>query len=134
MTDEAPDNVTELPSKNLTDQILEADDIEEELVPMPEWGEGVSVLVMSMTSDERGAILKDALDLSGDVPRLNFRESMADIIIATAHHPETRERLFTTEHRDRLGHKNAALIDRLAGVGMRLSALTDVAGAAAGKG
>lgn len=103
---------------SIRDQIIAADDIELELVEIPEWG--VTILVKSMTGAERGQMLKAVTTKDGQV---DISKAISDVLIFTAHDPETEERIFTLADRDLLNEKSGAAIQKAAEVGMRLSGL-----------
>lgn len=103
---------------SIRDQIIAADDIKSELVEIPEWN--VTILVKSMSGAERGQMLKAVTTANGQV---DIGKAVSDVLIFTAHDPETGERIFTIEDRDLLNEKSGAAIQRAAEVGMRLSGL-----------
>ena len=102
---------------NIRDKIIAADDIQTELVEIPEWG--VTILVKSMTGAERGQMLK-GVTANGQI---DISKTISDVLIFTAHDPETEERIFTLADRDLLNEKSGSAIQRAAEVGMRLSGL-----------
>jgi hypothetical protein len=97
--------------------IFEADDIESEIVEIPQWG--VKIEVRGMTSKERAKLLKST-SVNGEV---DFDRWFPDLIIATAHDPETGEKVFEAADRDMLNTKSGAAITRLAETASRLSGL-----------
>ena len=114
---------------NLSAQIFAADDIESELVEVPQWG--VTVLVKSMTARDRARMITTGVSDSG-VFRLE--EILPDLVIASTYDPETGERVFEESDRDALMAKSAAPIEQIATVAMRLSGLEENATDEAGKG
>ena len=114
---------------NLSAQIFAADDIESELVEVPQWG--VTVLVKSMTARDRARMITTGVSDSG-VFRLE--EILPDLVIASTYDPETGERVFEESDRDALMSKSAAPIEQIATVAMRLSGLEEDATDEAGKG
>ncbi len=103
---------------SIRDQIIAANDIKTELVEIPEWN--VTILVKSMTGAERGQMLKAVTTKDGQV---DIGKAVSDVLIFTAHDPETEERIFTLADRDLLNEKSGSAIQRAAEVGMRLSGL-----------
>ncbi len=102
---------------SIRDQIIAANDIKTELVEIPEWN--VTILVKSMTGAERGQMLK-GVTANGQI---DISKTISDVLIFTAHDPETEERIFTLADRDLLNEKSGSAIQRAAEVGMRLSGL-----------
>jgi hypothetical protein len=113
---------------SIRDQIIAADDIEVELVEIPEWN--VTIMVKSMTGAERGQMLKAVTNKDGQV---DISKAISDVLIFTAHDPETEERIFTLADRDLLNEKSGSAIQRAAEVGMRLSGLMPTSIDEAGK-
>jgi hypothetical protein len=104
---------------SLRDKILAADDIQSELVDVPEWG--VTVEVRGMNGADRSRILEMAS--SSDDGKIGVGTMYVETVIAATYDPETGERVFSAADRDGLMGKSAAAIDRIATVGMRLSAM-----------
>lgn len=107
--------------------IIEAQDLDREEVPTPEWGEGTGVLVQAMTAAQRLAWEQtgrvNVLDAQGNVtryaPNPNWDNRTALVICTTV--DAEGEPLFTVDDLDRLQRKSAAPIDRIADVARRLS-------------
>lgn len=114
---------------SLRDKIFEAKDIPSELVRVPEWD--IIVEVRGMSGADRTRIL----DLAGvaDTGGVNLQVVYPEIVIATAHDPETGEKVFEYGDRDALMSKSAIAVDRLAIVGMKLSGFTEESQVDAGK-
>lgn len=113
---------------SLRDQIFAIQDIPSEMVEVPEWG--VKIEVRGMTGAERTRIMDLALDNKGG---MNLQFVYPEIVIATAFDPETGTQVFTPNDRGTLLSKSATALDRLAGVGMRLSGFTEEASDEKGK-
>ena len=113
---------------SLRDQILAANDIPSEKVPVPEWG--VTVEVRGMTGAERTRIMDKAVDQQGGV---NLQFVYPEIVIATSFDDITGEQIFNPSDRDTLLTKSAVALDRLAQVGMKLSGFTQESSDEAGK-
>jgi len=105
---------------SLRDQILAAEDIQIEMVEVPEWG--VTVEVRGMSGADRSALMQAVAD--SPEGKATISTMYVDSIIATAYDPETGERLFTPEDAGALNAKAASALDRLAEVSMRLSGMT----------
>jgi hypothetical protein len=113
---------------DLSAKILSSQDIESELVEVPQWG--VTVLVKSMTAKDRSIMISNALESSGD---FNVQQVLPDLVLLCTYDPETGERVFQDSDRDALVSKSAAPIEAIANVAMRLSGMLDGAVDAAGK-
>lgn len=102
----------------LRDKILNSHDIQHEIVEIPEWG--CSLLVKSMTGKERSLLFSTAIDAKG---KFDFEKAYPVILIASVYDPETGEKVFGQADMDLLNTKNAAAMERIAKVAMRLSGL-----------
>lgn len=107
---------------SLRDQILNADDIDSELVEIPAWG--VTVEVRSMDGRARTRLLKSTTDGNGDV---DMEKVYPEMVILCSHDPETGERIFTEDDRDAILAKAAGPIELLALAAMRVSGMNGTA-------
>lgn len=103
---------------SLRDKILEAKDIQTEMVEVPEWD--VTLEVRGMSGADR-ALIYEAL--SSDGGDINAAELFAETVIATAYDPETGARVFEKGDKTALMEKSAQAVDRAAKVGLRLSGM-----------
>lgn len=110
------------------DDILNADDLEVEDVPVPEWGG--TVRVRGLTGAERDSFeMRMAVARNkGSLEQLDFRASVAGRCMVD----EDGERLFTDGQLPQLARKSGAALDRVFEVVQRLSGMED-AEAAEGK-
>lgn len=108
-------------ASELRKTILEANDLESEIVSVPEWG-GVKIEIRSLNGKERAKLLSRASrpDNSVDLERW-----FPDLVIATAHDPETGEKVFEQADRDALNNKNGAVVSRLATIAQRLAGMME---------
>ena len=113
---------------SLRDQIFATQDIPSESVDVPEWG--VKLEVRGMTGAERTRIMDLAVDTKGGI---NLQFVYPEIVIATTFDPNTGLQVFTPNDQGTLLSKSANALDRLAGVGMRLSGFTQEASDEKGK-
>lgn len=128
------DATTTASVSSLRDRILSAPvKLSEEVVDVPEWGEGVKVLVIELTAGRRVALLKGA-STGGAGNQIDLARIYPDMIIHTAHDPETKQPIFQTADRDALLKQPGTVIERLAGVASRLSGLDEAAEKAQGNG
>ena len=104
--------------------ILQAQDLAQEVVEVPEWGG--AVIVRAMTGTERDAYERRMVTVRGDKPGVNLDGlvNMRAWVAATCIVNEAGERLFTEKDIRGLGQKSAAALDRIYAVAMRLSGLT----------
>lgn len=114
---------------SLRDQIFAADDIRKEVVEIPEWG--CSIEVRSLNGADRARILETGVDAAGNV---SLQSVYPEMVIASAHDPETGEQIFDHSDKDGLMAKNALAIDRIAVVAVKLSGLESDSVDEAGKG
>lgn len=112
---------------SIREQILNADDIETELVEVPAWG--VTIEVRSMDGRSRTRLLKSAADNDGVV---DMERMYPEMVILCSFDPETGERIFTADDVDALLSKAAGPLELIATTAMRVSGMTgdsvDVAG------
>ena len=106
------------------DAILQAQDLDRELVEVPEWGG--AVYVRAMTGTERDAYERRMVTVRGDKPGVNLDGlvNMRAWVAATCIVDEKGERIFSEKDVRALGRKSAAALDRIYAVAMRLSGLT----------
>jgi hypothetical protein len=106
------------------DEILGADDLVYELVPVPEWGKDKVVRVRSLSGTDRDAFESSLLVGSGKSQRimtLNIRAKLCSLVMVD----EAGNPLFNLNDVDALGRKSVAALDRVFEVAQRLSRITD---------
>ncbi len=113
---------------SIREQILNADDIETELVEVPAWG--VTVEIRSMDGRSRTRLLKSASDNDGVI---DMERMYPEMVILCSFDPESGERIFTADDVDALLSKSAAPLELLATSAMRVSGMTGDAVEVAGK-
>lgn len=112
---------------SIRDQILNAQDIGEEEVTVPEWG--VTLLVRGMTVNERNTMIMASRKEDGSMDLPTY---YASIVQQCALDPETRERVFAPDDLGLLGAKSPAAIDRVTKRALALSGLSPEADVTAG--
>lgn len=103
-------------------EILTADDLEHEIVPVPEWGG--DVMVRGMTGAERDKFESSLRDekKGGEALNLtNVRAKLASLTICD----ESGKRLFKEADVQALSQKSAAALQRVFAVAQRLSGIQD---------
>jgi hypothetical protein len=116
------------------DQILEAQDLETEDVPVPEWGG--EVRVKGLTGEERdsyeAACMTERPSYDGKGKQVRGRtelgRNLSNVrakLVARSIVDEQGERLFTDHEVAALGKKSAAALERVFDVAARLSRLSD---------
>jgi TATA-box binding protein (TBP) (component of TFIID and TFIIIB) len=101
--------------------ILDAGDLQAELVEVPEWGG--SVFVRSMTGTERDQFESEAYTVKGknvEMNRENFRARLLVRVLVD----EANQRLFSPTDMVALGAKSAKALDRLFTVAMKINGLS----------
>lgn len=99
--------------------ILDFEDIPEEKVVVPQWGD-VEILVRGMTGKDRANFLKRSSNTqTGEV---DFEKFYPELIIATAH-DLNGEKIFEGADRDAINAKSGAALESIARVAQRLSGL-----------
>ena len=102
-------------------QILEAQDIEDEIVEVPEWGG--SVKVQGLTGTERDQFESALIKGKGKNTTMNLRNVRAKLV-AHSIVDDDGNRLFTDHDVGVLGAKSAAALDRVFAVAQKLSGIT----------
>lgn len=102
--------------------ILEAQDLPEEDVEVPEWGGWVRVRALS--GAERDAFEASLIEQRGRKVRTNMANARAKFV-AEVCIDQDGKRIFTPADLDELGRKSAAGLDRVFSVGQRLSGMRD---------
>lgn len=98
---------------------LNAEDIEKEIVDVPEWG--INVEVRGMAAADRFRLLQTS-SVEGKV---NFQRWFPDLVIACVYDPDSGERVFEPADRDALLAKSGKVVGSLAETASRLSGLSD---------
>ena len=105
---------------SIRDQIIAADDIGTEVVPVPQWG--VTVQVRGMTLGQRNDALTASRKEDGT---LNLSRYYALILIGAVSDPETGQPVFTEGDVDLILSKSSEAADLLAKKALGLSGLTE---------
>lgn len=103
---------------DLRNEILSKDDIKEKKIKVEEWD--CEILVKGLTGKERSEVLNNALTKNNT---FDFSRAYADLVIATAHDPETGKKIFNKTDRDALNNKSGSALEKIAGVAVDLSGL-----------
>jgi len=103
------------------DQIFDSQDIQEEIVAVPEWGG--SVKVRGMTGIERDVFESSIMQGKGKNIKMNWQNVRAKLVVHSVI-DEDGNKLFTDADVARLGEKSAAALDRVFDVAQRLSGIT----------
>jgi len=104
------------------DDILKAEDIGRELVPVPEWGG--DVYVKGMTGSERDKFESSIVEQRGkkqSINMTNVRAKLASLTICD----EQGKRLFTEADIAKLSEKSASALQRVFAIAQRLSGIGD---------
>ncbi len=101
---------------SLRDKILSANDIESEVIPVPEWD--CSVEVRGMTVAQRDKVVSAGSEL---------KAIYKEIIINLLYDPETGEQIFDEKDGDAILGKSGVVIERLAKKASELSGISDTA-------
>lgn len=106
------------------EQILAINDIQTEVVNVPEWGG--EVRVRGLTALERDRLMAEFFDLEGGgrmkpEKAAEYRVKLAVLCVVD----ESGERIFNDKDTELLGKKNPKAIERIADVVARLSGLSE---------
>lgn len=102
------------------DDILNATDIQFQVVPVPEWGGDVRV--RSMTGADRDAYEQSLMASRGPDEKANLRNVRARLVAFCAV-DDAGERLFSDADVDALGTKSARALDRVFDVASKLNGM-----------
>jgi len=103
------------------DQILKAQDLPTEDVPVPEWGG--TVRVRALTGAERDAFEQSIVEQRGRSTRMNLQNLRAKLVALTVV-DEEGNRIFSDSDAKLLGKKSALALNRVFEVAQKLSGLT----------
>ncbi len=98
------------------DEILSKDDLQRELVPVPEWGGEVYISAMSGS-------MRDAWEQTLVAEKASMENIRARLVVVTAV-DEKGAPLFSAKDAVALGRKSSAALDRCVRVAQRLNRLT----------
>jgi|SRR5690349_767393 len=104
------------------DAIAEADDVEYDVVPCPEWGGDVRL--KSIRGTQRDAYEQSLIVEKSGSRSMNLRNARAKLIVLCAV-DEAGRLLFTADDLNMLGRKNAKPLDRLFDACRKLAGLSD---------
>ena len=107
--------------------ILGADDIPAEDVPVPEWGG--TVRVRGLTGAQRSLIEATMVAAKGQsvTVRTEAFQTLRERLVASCLVDEAGKRLFTDKEIFKLGEKSGKVLGRLFGIAQRLSGMDDEA-------
>lgn len=103
------------------DQVMQANDMVTEEVPVPEWGG--KILVRTLTGIELNQFQQDSMAPKGSKKAADLHNSYARLIALCAIDAQG-QRLFYPKDVELLGEKSAAALSRVAQVCMRINNLT----------
>ena len=103
------------------EQILEAQDIQTEVVEVPEWGG--SVTIQGMTGRDRDAFEADIVQKKGKDFSVNMQNIRAKLVALSLVNGDGK-RIFTDKDITALGKKSAAALDRIFSVAQELSGIS----------
>lgn len=103
------------------EDILAIEDIQKELVEIPEWGG--SVWVYGMTAAERDHLEKGLIQTKGKDVQTNLENIRAKLAVICVR-DEDGKRIFNEADIHELGRKSASALDRIFDVAQRLSGLS----------
>lgn len=109
-------------ASELRKAILEAQDLDSEIVSVPQWGD-VKIEVKALTARERAKLINSAMR-DGIVDMDNYTSGL---ILAASYDPKTGEKVFEIADRDAIANKSAAAVEILYNVATRLSGLNATA-------
>lgn len=106
----------------LRDKILNANDIPEELLEIPEWK--CTLNIRGLSGEERADLLEHNMMPNG---KPNLKNLYPMITILCTRDPDTHDPVFSPADRDFINKKSGAILERIAMVALRLSGLDPTA-------
>lgn len=106
------------------DEILRADDLPVEDVPVPEFGDGATIRIRALSAEERDQFEQSWWITKGKDAVANRANITARLVALAAVNVETGGPLFTPLQVAALGRKNARALNRLYAVASRLAGLS----------
>lgn len=113
--------VNAAPAKSLRNRILEAKDIKEEIIDIPEW-EDAKILVRGLTGKQRAKLLNA---VAGTTGKPDPEKLYPEIMVMCCFDPDSREAVFTPADKESINSKSGIVLERIAQIVMSLSGLTD---------
>lgn len=110
-----------VPPKSLRNRILEAKDIKEEVIEVPEW-ENAKVQVRGLTGKQRAKLLNA---VAGSTGKPDPEKLYPEIMVMCCFDPESREPIFTPADKEAINSKSGIVLERIAQMVMSLSGLTE---------
>lgn len=104
---------------SLRDQIFNAQDIQEEIITVPQWG-NAKILIKGLDGKARSDLMSGTVDAKGNV---NISKMYMDLVIQSCFDPETGEKLFSIGDIQALQKKSGAALDVIQQAAMKLSGL-----------
>lgn len=109
---------------SIRDQILNAVDVQSEIVHIPQWG--VDVEVRGMAAAERIAMYdKIAQAAQAGVASASVAVMWPTLVLGCTFDPETGEQVFGSDDWTALAQKSGAAVDLIATTAMRLSGISE---------
>lgn len=130
-----PERDTRSPAELMRDRIRHSSDIFERIVEVPQWeaiGAG-KILLRSVTARQRFEWIAwyrahtEEFEAMKDGGARDLAVRMAATVVLTAHHPDTREPLFTADDIDWLLDKHEDVLDYLIGQGTEVMGINQEA-------
>ena len=94
----------------------------QEIVSLPELGDGVQVIVTGMTAKERSEFDQQFVSRKGDTMHKRVAEGRERIVVACCR-DEEGNRLFTSDDVAQLGKQSGLIIERIVDVAQRISGI-----------
>lgn len=105
---------------DLRKAIANANDIETEVVDVPQWG--VKVGVRGMSAGERADFLTSFTD--PETGTIDYKGMYPNLLISTVVDPETGDNVFTRDDFDLINSKSGAAVELVGKVAQRLSGMS----------
>jgi len=101
------------------EEILSADDLKTEAVPVPEWGDGAEVLVSVLDGERREYFERMAQERKDS--KVSAEDHFRATLLASVLVDESGNRLFSDEDIPALNKKSSVVLDRLFTVAQRVN-------------
>lgn len=104
------------------DQILACSDVQEQVVPVPEWGG--DVLMIGLSAAEYDKYESGLFEMRKNQQRMTMQNARARLVVRCAH-GDDRRRLFADADAEALGQKSSLVLSRLFKIAQQLCGTTE---------
>lgn len=105
---------------SLREQILTADDIQKEIITVPEW-KNVKLEIRGLTGAQRGKLMALSSKVKGE---LTTDVLYPELLIACVYDPKTGKRVFERSDQEVINQKSGGVLEKIAKIAAKLSGIS----------